>query len=150
MAEVKAAVIPQEYVMEVWPEVKGFIFDAIKHTHGRFLTEDVLESLLSGHWQLWVAFEGPNIIGCVVTYFEMYPRLKVLSCPFVTGKDFDKWKYPMFHLLQRWARDNQCAKLESTARLGWARKFKDDGYEAIWQTFQLPVEDEDEEEVSSG
>lgn len=131
--------VPTDHVIDVWPKIAGFIADACVYTHGRYEAEDVLEELLGGTHLLWIAFEGSYVKGAVVTNFLEYPRAKYLSCPFVAGDDFESWHTPMLSVLQRWARDNGCAGVESTARLGWARKLKNDGYKALWQTFQLPA-----------
>jgi hypothetical protein len=58
---------------------------------------------------------------------------------FTGGVELKKWKKPMLELLQRWARDNGCEKIESPGRPGWARVFRDDGYEAKFITYELPV-----------
>lgn len=139
MSNILVSVVPQEYVLDVWPKVSEYIENALKYTFGRYELEDVLQQILHGDHLLWIAFEGDDIKGAVITHFVYYPRKKFLGCPFVTGDEFDTWKKPMLTTLQRFATDNKCEGLEATARLGWARKFKDDGYEALWQTFQLPA-----------
>jgi hypothetical protein len=139
MERVQASVVLPEHILSVWPKIAHYIEAAIKHTHGRYETEDVLDSILDGSHLLWIAFEGPHIKGAVVSNFLYYPRKKLLGCPFVAGEDFSAWKNQMLELLQRWAKDNECDAIESTARLGWARVFKEDGYEPLWQTFELPV-----------
>lgn len=139
MTEIMVSVIPTEHVLNVWPQVVGYIEDALVYTYGRYEAEDILEQLIDGNQLLWIAFEGSKIKGVVVTRFIYYPRKKYLGCPIVSGDEFDTWKLPMLDTLQMWASDNGCEGLEATARLGWARKFKSDGYEALWQTFQLPA-----------
>lgn len=133
--------VPPEYVKDVWPQVRGFIAAATKYTYGRYEPDDVLDLITDYDHVLWIAAKGDVIIGTVVTNFIDYPRKRFLSCPFVTGDDFPSWKDPMLELLQKWAYDNNCDGLEATARLGFSRVFKDDGYEAMWQTFQLPAGD---------
>lgn len=139
MNEVIASYVPEEHVHEVWPKIRQYICNAVEYTNGRYAPEDVLDLLFYHNHQLWIAIDGADIIGCIVTTVMDYPRKRVLSCPFVTGEDFKRWKYPMLRLLRQWATDNGCEVLESTARLGWSRVFKDDGYTAIWQSFELPV-----------
>ena len=139
LSRVQVAAVPQDHILRVWPKVSHYIAAACKYTRGRFEAEDVLDQILDGDHILWIAFEDQNIKGAVVTNIMYYPRSKWVGCPFVTGDDFASWKYPMLRTLQRWARDNGCEGLESTARLGWARVFKEDGYEPLWQTFQLPA-----------
>lgn len=141
MSDVVASYVPPEHIHDVWPQVREYIANATVHTHGRYEPEDVLDLLFFKDHQLWIALDGQDIIGCIVTHIMDYPRKRVLGCPFVTGEDFKRWKYPMLELLRKWATDNGCEALESTARLGWSRVFKDDGYTAIWQAFELPVEE---------
>ncbi len=140
-SEMQVSYMPVEYVVDVWPKIRPFVSATVKYTFGRYEPEDVLELLVAGSHLMWVVIEDKEITGVVITTFLQYPRAKYLSCPFVMGQDFDKWKAPMLETLRKWAADNDCDGIESTARLGWARKFKDDGYEALWQTFQLPLED---------
>lgn len=139
MSEATASYVPVEYIHEVWPKIRGYIANATKYTFGRYEPEDVLDLLFFQDHQLWVALDGEDVIGCIITNVIQYPRKRVLSCPFVTGEDFKRWKYPMLRLLGKWATDNGCEALESSARIGWERVFKDDGYTAMWQSFELPV-----------
>lgn len=133
------SLVPPDHVRDVLPSVVDYINNVLVHTDGRYELEDVLEMVEGGGFLLWIAFDGERIKGCVITQFMNYPRKKYLGCPFVTGDEFSSWKKPMFETLQRFARDNDCVGLEATARLGWSRVFRDDGYEAMWQTFQLPA-----------
>ncbi len=133
------SLVPSDHVREAWPSVADYVQNALEYTDGRYELEDVLEMIEGGGFLLWIAFDGERIKGCVITQMMQYPRKRFLGCPFVTGDEFSSWKQPMFEMLQRFARDNDCVGLEATARLGWARVFKDDGYEAMWQTFQLPA-----------
>ena len=139
MSEVVASYVPEDYVHEVWPKFRDYIAAATVYTNGRYEPEDVLDLLFFHDHQLWIAIRGEDIIGCIVTTVVQYPRKRALSCPFVTGEDFKLWKYPMLELLGKWATDNKCEVLESSARLGWERVFKDDGYTFMCQSFELPV-----------
>ena len=46
----------------------------------------------------------------------------------------------MLALLRRFAADVGCEANEATARKGWAKVFKDDGYQERWVTFELPLQ----------
>ena len=139
MSGVQVSLVPTEHVSDVWPAVVDYVAAALAYTYGRYEPEDILKDLLAGTHQLWIAFEGNDVRGAVVSHILQYPRKRFLGCPVVTGDEFSTWKAPMVAILQRFATDNDCEGLEATARLGWARVFKDDGYEALWQTFQLPA-----------
>ena len=142
----QVSVIPPEYVDNVWPQVEEYLRGAAKYTYGRYEVEDIRDYLHHYDWLLWVAFKDDGeVVGTVVTHFIEYPRCRYLACPFVAGKDLDSWKAPMLNQLKRWARDNGCTGLESSARIGWERALKDHDYKAIWQTFQMPAKPLDEE-----
>lgn len=137
----QASMVPIEHVSNVWPHVEEYLARAAKYTYGRYEVQDILASITDYEHTLWIAFDDTGIKGTVVTSFIHYPRKKYVAAPFVAGVNFSAWKYPMLKLLQHWAHDNQCDGIESCARLGWARMFKEDGYEPLWQTFQLPAAD---------
>jgi hypothetical protein len=139
VSQTQVSAVPTEHVLDVWAAVEGYIANALEYTYGRYEPEDILKDLLAGTHLLWIAFDDARIKGAVITHILQYPRKRFLGCPVVTGDDFAAWKDPMLSLLQRFASDNKCDGLEATARLGWARIFKGDGYEALWQTFQLPA-----------
>lgn len=141
--DIQVTVVPTEHALFIWPKVKDYIAAATVYTRGRYEADDVLDLILDGSHLLWIAFEdAQHVKGAVVTNIAEYPRSRWLACPFVTGEigTFSNWGIPMLRVLQRFARDNGCEGLESTARLGWERIFKNEGYEAMWQTFQLPAE----------
>ena len=48
----------------------------------------------------------------------------------------------MIAILKRFAKDAGCAGLESTARPGWSKILKSDGYTASWVAFELPLDTE--------
>jgi len=139
MSNVQASLVPTEFVDNVWPDVYGYMDNVAKRTHGRYEADDIKTLVTDYDHNLWIAFDESKILGAVVTCILHYPRKSFLSCPFVTGEDFSLWKKPMLDLLQKWAKDNDCDGLESTARIGWSKVFRDDGYKPLWQTFELPA-----------
>ena len=139
MTNVQASLVPTEFLDKVWPDVYGYMANVAARTHGRYEADDIKTLITDYDHQLWIAFDESKIIGAVVTCVLHYPRKSYISCPFVTGEEFSRWKKPMLELLQKWAKDNDCDGLESTARVGWSRVFKDDGYKVLWQTFELPA-----------
>jgi hypothetical protein len=60
---------------------------------------------------------------------------------FCAGDEGMEWKAPMLKELQHWAHDNDCDRIESSGRVGWSKIFKNDGYKALWQVYELPVAD---------
>jgi hypothetical protein len=112
---------------------------AAAYTYGRFTVDDIYDSVTEHDYHLWVAFEEQKILGAVVTQFMVYPKRRTLSMTFCGGEQLVRWKDPMLALLQRFAADMNCDGIEATARKGWAKIFKTDGYKERWVTFELPV-----------
>jgi len=132
-------VLPEDY-RQIWPLIESYMDGAATYTYGRFTKEDILDDLLNKHQQLWIAFEGSEVFGAVVTEVLTYPRMRTLVMHFTGGKKLPRWKNEMLQLLQQFARDNQCAVIESYGRPGWGKVFEKDGYKARFIYYELPVE----------
>ena len=135
----QVALIPTEHVSNVWPRLTAHMAKAAEYTYGRYEPEDILDSLIQYEHDLWVAFEGEDIKGVTITRLAQYPRIRCLDMVFCAGDEGMEWKDPMLSMLQHWAYDNSCDRIESTGRVGWAKIFKNDGYKALWQVYELPV-----------
>jgi hypothetical protein len=136
---VEVSLVPKEFVEGCWSQVEGYLEGAAKYTYGRYNVQDIKDCITDYDHQLWIAFENDKIYGAVVTEIANYPRCRILAMQFTGGVELKKWKKPMLEILQRWAKDNGCEKIESPGRPGWARVFRDDGYEAKFITYELPV-----------
>lgn len=136
---ISTSVILPEHVVAIWSKVVGYIKLSTDYSYGRFEPEDVLDLILEGRYLLWIAYEGSDIKGAVVTSVVQYPRKKFLYLMFCGGEDGFDWKEEMLKMLQCWAFDSQCDGIEANGRLGWSKIFKADGYKPLWQLFELPA-----------
>jgi len=138
MIEVSA--VPTEYINVCWPQVEEYLEGAAQYTHGRFTASNIYDRIVEDGYILWVAFEDDVILGAVVTNVLDYPQKKVLAMPYCGGVELHRWKDPMLALLRKFAAQVGCQAIEATARKGWAKVFKDDGYKEQWVTFELPLQ----------
>jgi len=136
----QVSLVPKEHIADIWDDINGYMQGAADYTHGRFLAEDIREGVETQDQQLWIAFDGVDVYGAVVTEVSIYPRKKALVMHFTGGKQLDKWKPQMLTLLRRFARDNQCDVIESYGRIGWAKVFENDGFKSKFMFYELPVE----------
>lgn len=139
----EVSAVPAEFVKQVWPDVKEYMQGAADYTYGRYDVEDILDSITDYDHTLWIAFDVEGIKGAVVTNFIDYPRKRMLCMNFCGGVGVSDWQAPMLKLLQSWAKDNDCDGIESTGRMGWSKVFKSDGYKPLWQTYELPLGEDD-------
>lgn len=136
------SIVPVEHVDSVWPSVEQYLKGAADYTYGRFTVEDIKEKLYTAPQQLWIAYEGLDIYGVVVTEIVQYPQMATLVMHFTGGINLPKWKKEMLEMLQRFAKDHGCSVIESYGRRGWEKVFKNDGFKTRFMFYELPVEKE--------
>jgi hypothetical protein len=137
---IEVSMVPAQYLDQCWPKIEGYIEKAAEYTYGRFTASNIYDLVIDGDYELWIAFNGADIKGAVVTNVVTYPQRKLLCMQFCGGEDLASWKDPMLMLLRRFAKDVGCDGIESTARPGWAKIFQNDGFSAHWVTFELPLD----------
>ncbi len=140
---IEVSMVPVGYIDSCWDRVAPHMEKAAEYTYGRYTVDDIYDSVKENDYHLWIAFDGANILGAVVTQFTVYPKRKVLNLVFCGGEELHTWKDSMLKLLQRFGHDMNCDCLESTGRRGWAKIFVGDGYKEMWVTYELPVKGED-------
>ena len=98
----------------IWILVEDLIQKACDRAGAFADAKDVKAWLEKGTMQLWVAFDGSNIVGAVVTDIVTYPRMKALCMQFCGGTELKDWKDSMLALLRRYAKDMGCEVIESS------------------------------------
>jgi len=136
---IEVSLIPPQYIDSCWDKIEAFIGKAAKYTYGRYTVSNIYDLVKEGDYQLWVAIDGTEFKGAVVTNIITYPQRKLLGMQFCGGDELKLWKEPMLALLKRFAKDVGCEGIESTGRPGWAKIFQNDGYKATWVTYELPL-----------
>lgn len=136
----EVSLVPVEYIESVWDRLEDYAKGAAAYTYGRFTSDDIRLGVLTKPQQLWVAFEGEEVYGMVVTEVFEYPHIRALTMHFTGGRDLPMWKEPMLKLLQRFGKDNGCTIIESYGRPGWEKVFKNDGFKQRFVFYELPVE----------
>lgn len=136
---IEVSMIPTAYVDTCWHKLQGFIEKAAESTYGRYTADNLYDMVKEGEHDLWVAFDDEGFKGTVLTNVMNYPNRKVLCMGFCGGEKLEEWKDPMLALLRRFAKDIGCDSIEAFGRPGWAKIFKDDGYQKKWITFELPI-----------
>ena len=135
----EVSMVPAEYVDTCWAKIEPFVEKAAEYTYGRYLASNLYDMVKDGDHQLWVAYDGNDFKGTVLTNVMNYPQRRVLCMGFCGGIELKDWKTPMLDLLKRYAKDMGCDSIEAFGRPGWANVFKNDGYQTKWITFELPI-----------
>jgi hypothetical protein len=135
----EVSMVPAEYVDTCWAKIEPFIEKAAEYTYGRYSASNLYDMVKDGDHQLWVAYDGNDFKGTVLTNVMNYPQRRVLCMGFCGGIELKDWKTPMLDLLKRYAKDMGCDSIEAFGRPGWANVFKNDGYQIKWVAFELPI-----------
>jgi hypothetical protein len=136
---IEVSMVPPQYIDTCWSKVEPFAKAAADYTYGRYTADDIYDSVTEHGYQMWVAMEDSEFKGLVITNVITYPKRKLLAMQFCGGVDLKLWKKPMLELLQKFGSEMGCDGIESTGRPGWAKVFKNDGYEARWVIYELPI-----------
>jgi hypothetical protein len=151
MTDIEFTIIPNDgSIQKLWGHVRPLLKTATDKSSGRYEVDDILDELLSGESQLWVAFtmeREPKIIHALNTRIIQYPRKRGLLVMFSGGVDnrLDDWLEMTNSKLLDFASQNGCELLELTGRRGWARKLPEVGWEEkycfVEREVSLEVED---------
>ena len=105
----------------IWDEASKQLARAMDRMPGRYTTDDVLASIMAGETQLWVAMDGEDMLSACVTRIYATPLSRILGIEWIGGDAVDLWANDGLDLFERFARDNNCAKIEGYCRRGWKK-----------------------------
>ena len=83
---IEVSLVPVEYIDTCWDKVEKFVDKAAKYTYGRYTTNNIYDMVKEGDYQLWVAYDGKDFKGVVVTNILTYPQRKLLGMQFCGGE----------------------------------------------------------------
>lgn len=124
---------PQD-ALRCMSEVLYLLTPAVDRSRGRYEPGDVIALILQGRMTLWASVRGEVIEAVGVTQFLHFPRARVLSMPFVGGRDMEHWLQFMDDIIA-WGRENGATQIETyDARGGaWLKKLPD------WEKYYVTI-----------
>lgn len=128
--------VPIDKVLAVMPDVQPMIEPAINRSDDRWDIWSVIAMLLNGQMQLWLSINDGKPEAAMVTRIIEYPKMRVLSLPFIGGRARENWMHFEEAIID-FGRRNGCAELEGYARKGWLRILK--GWIEGWTYIRRPI-----------
>ena len=116
-------IVEKHEINTVWNDVK----ELIAKTSDELLNEnDVLQSLQTGEYILWIATEPDSdaIVGAMTIEYSYYPRYKMCRVVTIAGERMSDWIEDLY-MLENWAKAQGCAYMDMYARRGWKKVLKD-------------------------
>lgn len=105
----------------MWPEVEPHLVPAIEMSRGCFEAVDVMALCATGAMQLWVAYDGDDLVGAIVTELVDFPRRRMTRAPFAGGKDIRRWYAAMDAAVESWGRSWGSTGICAIGRKGWSK-----------------------------
>lgn len=110
---------------EAWPafaeRVQPHLARMAAGSGGRHETSDLVNGVVNGRVQLWLALQGGAILCALLTEVHQYPRLRVLRCIGVVGRNPRRWMHLMENV-KRVAKENLgCERMEAMHTPGHER-----------------------------
>lgn len=137
----KITLVPHDRAAHVWMSVYKYLDKAVERSHGRWTMETLFNAVATGRQQLWIVLdENDNIDGVATTEIINYPNRKMLAIQYLGGEGLGFWANQILEVFNSWARDNKCKGIEATARKGFWKWLKHDGFDEAYTVFEKRIE----------
>jgi hypothetical protein len=118
----KVEQVPPQYIHQVWPDVVGFIEDALQYGCGEYNADQMKVMILRGEQILLVAVEENAVKGAATVQFIDYPNYRVAYVTSIGGRLIAN--KDMFKELTDWCKFNGASKIQGAARESIERLWK--------------------------
>lgn len=119
--------VPAEHIRAWWPLVEQRIEDALEPT--LWDSHSVLCDLLTGHKQLWLCGQDDRVDLIIVTQIVLYPKGNSCLIFLAEGSAPEEAIKLVASVLEPWAKEHNCVRIEAHGRAGWARRLE--GWKAV-------------------
>lgn len=107
--------------VELWPQVSGWLDEALTKTHSLMTTDDLLRNVRNGSYRLWVAHHNDRLVAAFVTEIVRGGRGGAVNVLALGGSGIDEWLDGVVESLDAYARANDCVYVVEMGRSGWNR-----------------------------
>lgn len=112
--------IESNLIEQVWPFVEKEV-QRLCDVDGLYDAEDIKKRLLEKEVQLWV-YAPKDLQALALTEIVQFPKAKICRVG-AAGSKRDDW-HGYMAVIEAWAKQNGCTKMQITARKGWAKVLK--------------------------
>ncbi len=113
--------LTKDQTVDNWVTLSHYLQQVIPHGQGESTLTDYLTKVLTGYAQCWAVIDNGLIVGVGLTEFLNYSQHKTLHIIAFSGSNFEE-QSKVFPTVERFARDNGCARIEMWGRKGWLKQ----------------------------
>jgi len=119
-----------------------YLKEALDWAAGELDALDLIALVEEDKAQLWLIFgeESRKLRAVATTMVVQYPRLKVVRVVTLAGEGMDEWAGELAERLEKFARGQECQRLEAFGRKGLEKKLGKLGFRAQYVTLVKEVE----------
>lgn len=116
-------------VPKAWPLILPWVTEALTKGRADETPDEILARLLAGKQQLWLAWDedAQRALGICITEVFDSARGRTCNLAILAGTDFKRWQH-LVDAVKEVARGMGCVRLEMSARKGWERYVKGQGW----------------------
>ena len=131
--------VPLDVFEEVWPHISEHM-DRVPELWVPWWTKEAIyNSIANGRFQLWAGGHGGRVRMWLVTQVAHYPAGNVLQGILVFGQEMDEYLDEFHVVLEKFARERNCFRMELSGRPGWSRKIGKFGFKMTAVTLSADV-----------
>jgi hypothetical protein len=134
--------VEPEILDDIWPLVRGWLDDALQRGDALMNPEQVRQRLHEQTAMLWVVVHIPTLETIAALVIRHNATEQSLEVWLMGGEDFREWAPVVSPLLERYAHERQCRKVECYSRPGVGRILRqlDLGWRHVQDVWVMRVE----------
>lgn len=107
--------------MAAWPQVSGWLDDALKKTGSLMTVEDLRRNVRSGNYRLWLINQSDRVVAAMVTEIVRGGNGCAVHVVSLGGQEMGDWLERANESLETYSRANECKYVVEMGRPGWSR-----------------------------
>lgn len=123
--------VSQNYICQLWPQVEGFLTEALKYSQGEYTIEQLKLRLVDGAFFLLVALDGDVVKGACVISLDNLPNARIAWVWAIGGKGIATKE--LYAQLEHWCKAMGCTKIRGAARESVARLWQRFAYKEVYR-----------------
>lgn len=107
--------------MLAWPQVSGWLDDALKKTGSLLTVDDLRRNVRTGNYRLWLVDREDRVVAAMVTEIVRGGNGCAVYVVALGGTGMDDWLEDVVESLDAYSRANECKYVVEMGRPGWSR-----------------------------
>ena len=139
---VEVSLIPSTRIHLIWPKVVGYLQEAIDVAPGRWDTMDYFLMLSRGQRSLFIVVdtEEEDIISAFTCNIYDTAKSKICAVEYVGGSRLEEWLQEALNIIEKYARQFGCNKIEGHGRKGWEKYLTKYNWKFVAWTLEKDLE----------